>query len=194
MGAHAFDAWTRGSRPLCANESHQAEARLAAVSHHCDHANLSNHYASPAMHLERLVAASPANCRFRTVPAMLQQSQRYQQLLEDSGLLARCPHARCCGINQVAAAYNASDVTGVFVLDWMADHEALAALAFRRQQQHRRETDRRLAEHRHPASQGQPHSGGESSDGQSLLLVRFSRGRAAGLDQHVTCTCDTVPW
>jgi hypothetical protein len=36
-----------------------------------------------------------------------------QERLSASGVLARCPHARCCGINQVAAQYDQTDVTGL---------------------------------------------------------------------------------
>ena len=79
---------------------------------------------------------SQANCRFRTVGSMLTQQKRFRELLRSTtpSLPSRCPAASHIGrINQVAADFSREDVTGVIVLDWMANHLPLAALAFRQQ-------------------------------------------------------------
>jgi hypothetical protein len=129
--------------------------------------------------LSRVLAASPANCRFRSVRAMLKQQRLFRSGLRASGLLARCPYAIYAGaISQVAAIYNVSDVSGVFVLDWVPSHQPLAKLAF---------------EHLPPWSGVR--SGVRSEMRPALQLVRFSRSRASrghsvkAKEEHVTCSC-----
>ena len=176
LGAHAFDAWTRGKRPNCGNnESIQAELRLDAVNRLCESVKNSAHYQWPGIHLDRLVASTHANCRFKTVPSMLKQQAIYQKRLrEDSPeLLARCPHVLSAGgINQVAADYNASDVTGIYVLDWIPSHLPLATLAF----------------------QSLPpwaSNAKNTSRKSHLTLVRFSKG--SGSANNITCACHELP-
>ena len=106
---------------------------------------------------------------------MLKQQAIYQKRLrEDSPeLLARCPHVLSAGgINQVAADYNASDVTGIYVLDWIPSHLPLATLAF----------------------QSLPpwaSNAKNTSRKSHLTLVRFSKG--SGSANNITCACHELP-
>ena len=146
-GAHAFDAWSRGRRPLCEelgiNESRHAAHTLEVVGRNCAAATIAPdpdattaykyRHGSALLALEHKLAISLANCRFRTVESMLAQQAKYRQLVRSSTeLLARCPSAAQIGrINQVAATYGRSDVTGVYYLSWVASHMPLARLAFK---------------------------------------------------------------
>ena len=125
-GAYAFDAWTTANRPFCTAEGEQAASRLAAVERECLNVSMSE---DPQWALDRRVAKSPANCKFRTLPSMLQQQKVYAAKLRASNITARCPHAKA-GINQVSAVYNATDITGVFVFGWEPSHLPLVELAF----------------------------------------------------------------
>ena len=130
--------------------------------------------------LSRVLASSAANCLFKTVPSMLRQQERFRALLhQDAGLLERCPFARYAGaISQVASVYDVSDVSGIFVLDWIPSHLPLAQLAFER------------------LSHQLNHK---------LQLVRFSRQRggndggtantqAPNRGDKITCSCHRLPW
>ena len=130
--------------------------------------------------LSRVLASSAANCLFKTVPSMLRQQERFRALLHESaGLLERCPFARYAGaISQVASVYDVSDVSGIFVLDWIPSHLPLAQLAFER------------------LSHQLNHK---------LQLVRFSRQRggndggtantqAPSRGDKITCSCHRLPW
>jgi hypothetical protein len=130
--------------------------------------------------LSRVLASSAANCLFKTVPSMLRQQERFRALLhEDAGLLERCPFATYAGaISQVASVYDVSDVSGIFVLDWIPSHLPLAKLAFER------------------LSHQLNHK---------LQLVRFSRQRggndggtantqAPNRGDKITCSCHRLPW
>ena len=214
VGAHAFDAWTTKPRPACQDESQQAVLRLEAVRQFCDGVLTSeskpcedsNHCRQrevqprggkiklnstrleewpPHIALSRMLAGSPANCRFKTLPSMLRQQDIFRSTLRDSGLLARCPYAWHAGaISQIASIYDTNDVTGIFVLDWVPSHLPLAALAFKLL----------------PLQGARP-----------LPLVRLSRrSRGTGQAKHhsrkkmeplrkelegdVTCSCHDLPW
>lgn len=145
IGAHAFDAWTTKPRPFCENEESQAARRMHAVRRFCSNMTTGidrksgaavltgDHLKGWPVHvaLSRTLANSDANCRIRTQQAMLRQQKLFLTKLRASGLLDHCPHALYAGaISQVAAIYNLSDVTGIFVLDWVPSHLPLAALAF----------------------------------------------------------------
>jgi len=128
-GAYSFDAWTTLNRRACANESEQAAVRLRAVEQWCENVSGS---AFPNWALERRISKSPmANCRFHSVPSMLRQQEAYQaNLLLSRHVSTRCSYVEPGGINQVSAVYNASDVTGVFYLEWEASHLPLVTMAF----------------------------------------------------------------
>ena len=102
-GAYAFDAWTTTNRPFCRNETRMADLRLHFVDSFCHEVATST---SPRWALERRIGRSEANCRFKTVPAMLTQQARYRTRLHraEATTLRRCPYARHAGgINQVHA-------------------------------------------------------------------------------------------
>ena len=217
VGAHAFDAWTTKPRPACKDEDQQAALRLEAVRLFCNHNMTStSEPCTDAQHcrpravqprsgkiklnssrleqwpehvaLSRMLASSAANCRFQTPASMLRQQRLFRSGLRASGLLARCPYAWYAGaISQVAAVYDMSDVTGVFVLDWVPSHLPLAALAFK---QLPRLLVRplqlvRLARGPRGAAAGQAHRR-ERRDGEMVV----------GNHEHdtVTCSCHDVPW
>ena len=167
QGAYAFDAWTTGNRPFCKNESSLADLRLHFVDQFCAEVAASS---SPRWALERRIGRSEANCRFKSVPAMLEQQSRYRAMLRRSKkILERCPYALHAGaINQVSAVYNGSDITGVFVLDWEPSHPRLAALAYSPLMQTLR--------WRQP-------------DGDVFHVVHFARASA----DRLNCTCHRLP-
>jgi hypothetical protein len=207
-GAHAFDAWTTKQRPFCEDEAKQAEVRLDAVRRFCDLAHDSsgkkNQFANglfgdkpldvarlqkhwpPHLALSRTVAATKANCRFKTTKSMLrQQTLFFSKLRASSSLLQRCPYARYAGaINQVAAMYNRSHITGIYVLDWVPSHLPLATLAFKELPPWLDEVEpsregRRLSWNR----RARPH--------EPLKLVRFSRPHVGS--HALVCTCHELP-
>lgn len=103
--------------------------------------------------------------------------QLFQSMLRTSGLLDRCPYASYAGaISQIAALYDMSHVSGIFVLDWVPSHLPLAKLAF----------------------ESLPLQGA-----RPLQLVRFSRRSRSGRhepsdalehDGEVSCSCHDLPW
>ena len=195
VGAHAFDAWTTKPKPFCEDEDQQAVLRLTAVSRFCNNVSTSisvngdpplrsNRLKKWPAHaaLSRMVASSAANCRFKTTTAMLQQQKLYRLKLRASGLLSRCPHARYAGaISQVAAVYDTSDVTGIFVLDWVPSHLPLATLAFKSLPPWRDESQTITAR--------------RQSGQRRLKLVRFSRSHHHDREGHgeATCSCHELP-
>lgn len=152
VGAHAFDAWTTKQKPPCENEDQQATLRMQVVRRFCLNASTVSDPKNGDVYLmgdqgdqgdqlrgwpahvalSRMLASSSANCRFKSPQAMLRQQKLYLAKLRASGLLEHCAFALHAGaISQLASIYNTSDVTGIFVLDWVPSHLPLAALAFR---------------------------------------------------------------
>ena len=173
-GAYAFDAWTTANRPLCRNESDHANERLRAISSACStiDAGASRAARDPMARWTLLhhLAKTDANCRFRSVATMLSQQQLFEvRLRQDAELMSHCPHAMP-GHNQISAIYNASDVTGLFVLEWEPSHPQLAALAFSRQL---------------PALR--------LNHNANLNLVSFQARRGVGGEMRLTCSCHKLP-
>ena len=130
-----------GGRRPCEDEQQQAVLRMRAVLRVCNNVSTkvfntrasgnqdekplaSNHLLArwPAhVALSRMLASSPASCRFKTTASMLRQQQLYYAMLKsDEALLRRCPQAWYAGgVNQVASVFNASDITGILILDWV---------------------------------------------------------------------------
>ena len=141
--------------------------------------------------------------------------------------MLRCPHARDGwmvshgDINQVAATYDLSDVTGVYVLDSVPTHMRLAKIAFSeliptaRAASHATKSASTgaaamssaatsLAASRPPETS---HNASQRSDGdvsveadagalgrpsRKRVLVRFSGGEEG--DDEVTCSCHELVW
>jgi hypothetical protein len=212
-GAHAFDAWTTKQRPYCEDEANQAVVRFEAVRQFCDlnrsrvahdsngKIRFANHIVAGAkpldiarlqkhwpahLALSRMVAATKANCRFKTTESMLRQQKLYFSTLQASpGVLQRCPYARYAGaINQVAAVYDRSHITGIYVLDWVPSHLPLATLAFKELPPWLNEDEASREGRRLSRRKGK-------RPNRPLKLVRFSLPRAGS--HAVVCTCHALP-
>jgi len=171
----AMDAWTTKDKPSCKNESVMAALRFREVESACEEVASSQF---PRWALERRLAKSDANCRFRSLGAMLEQQRAYEaHLVASAPLRARCPHLvrglSTGGVNQVSATFNASDVSGIYILGWEPTHSRLASIAYS-------SPLRRLMRQRR-------------AHGPDYKLVRFGIERIAEGHERLTCSCSKLP-
>ena len=213
IGAHAFDAWTTSTRPKCKDESQQAALRFQAVQQFCYNASFEVASATrwpggdskaekwpPHIALHRALSKSAANCSFKTVPSMLRQQERFRALLhDDAGLLERCPFARYAGaISQVASVYDVSDVSGIFVFDWIPSHLPLAKLAFERLPQ---QLDHQLQLVRFSRQRGGSDDGTDNTQG-TIPREQYpgdntqgtANTQAPNRGDKITCSCHRLHW
>eukprot|EP00900_Chrysochromulina_parva_P003697 jgi/Chrpa1/13328/Chrysochromulina_OHIO_Genome00019868-RA len=148
VGAHAFDAWTTKRRPTCKDEDQHAALRFEVTQQFCNHVHpaiasyaISKGASSRQLHGRGMHTSKEGSKEGRKKGMStgrsnvnIRNQERFRALLhEDAGLLERCPFARYAGaISQVASVYDVSDVSGIFVLDWIPSHLPLAQLAFER--------------------------------------------------------------